>query len=86
MKPTVFFVALGLLGLSTTALGDAHGAATSADRPSRGTTEQNVEARFGAPSAKVAPVGAPPISRWEYSDYIVYFEHDKVIHSVNRRR
>jgi hypothetical protein len=27
-------------------------------------------------------VGKPPISRWEYPGFIVYFESDHVIHSV----
>jgi hypothetical protein len=86
MKSTPLFLALGLTALSAPALADNHGAGMSAERPSRGMNEQVVEARFGAPAAKVSPVGEPPISRWEYSDYIVYFEYDKVIHAVNRRR
>ena len=31
---------------------------------------------------KVPAVGKPPISRWEYPGFVVYFEHDHVIHSV----
>jgi len=27
-------------------------------------------------------VGKPPISRWEYPGFVVYFEHEHVIHSV----
>ncbi len=50
--------------------------------PTRGMTMAQVASRFGAPSSKVAPIGAPPISRWEYPGFIVYFEHDHVIHSV----
>jgi hypothetical protein len=30
----------------------------------------------------VPAVGEPPISRWEYTGYTVYFEHDLVLHSV----
>lgn len=60
-------------------------AATS--MPTRGMTMAQVEARFGAPAAKAAPVGGeapthPPITRWNYADYTVYFEHDHVVHSV----
>jgi hypothetical protein len=54
-------------------------------RPSRGMTTERVEQKFGAPESKVAPVGDPPISRWEYPGYIVYFEYDRVIHAVARR-
>jgi hypothetical protein len=55
-------------------------------RPTRGMTAASVESRFGAPQAKVAPVGDPPISRWEYQDFVVFFEHDRVIHAVVKRR
>lgn len=54
-------------------------------RPQSGTTQASVEARFGAPVAKRVPVGDPPISRWEYADFIVYFEYDRVIHAVVKR-
>ena len=41
-----------------------------------------VASKFGDPSSKVAAVGTPPISRWEYPGFVVYFERDHVIHSV----
>jgi hypothetical protein len=50
--------------------------------PTRGMTMDQVSSKFGAPVSKVAPVGKPPISRWEYPGFIVYFEHEHVIHSV----
>jgi hypothetical protein len=50
--------------------------------PSRGMTMNQVAAKFGAPTSKVPAVGKPPISRWEYPGFIVYFEADHVIHSV----
>ena len=55
-------------------------------RPSRGMTAESVEARFGTPAAKVAPVGDPPIMRWEYGDFVVFFEYDRVIHAVVKRK
>ena len=51
-------------------------------RPTRGMTQASVEAKYGAPQSKVAAVGEPPISRWEYDGFVVYFEYDKVIHAV----
>ena len=51
--------------------------------PGRGMTTDQVEERFGSPSEKIAPVGEPPISRWVYNGFIVYFEYDHVIHAVN---
>jgi hypothetical protein len=50
--------------------------------PTRGMTMDQVSSKFGAPAAKVPAVGIPPISRWEYPGFIVYFEADHVIHSV----
>ncbi len=50
--------------------------------PSRGMTMDQVASKFGAPVTKVPPVGKPPISRWEYPGFVVYFEHEHVIHSV----
>ena len=59
--------------------------ASSSERPNRGESMARVEARFGPPREAVAAVGEPPISRWEYVDFTVYFEHDLVIHAVQRR-
>ena len=54
-------------------------------RPTRGMSEASVEAKYGSPKSKQAAVGEPPISRWEYDNFIVYFEYDKVIHAVVKR-
>jgi hypothetical protein len=51
-------------------------------RPLRGTTMSAVEAKFGAPVARHETVGEPPITRWDYAGFSVFFEHDKVIDSV----
>jgi hypothetical protein len=58
---------------------------SAAARPTSGMTAESVEAKFGTPDARVAPVGDPPISRWEYKDFVVFFEYDRVIHAVVRR-
>lgn len=54
----------------------------SLERPANGISKQSVADRFGEPLSKTAAVGEPPISSWEYDQYIVYFEFDKVLHSV----
>lgn len=59
--------------------------ASGVPRPDRGLTMDTVRARFGAPSDIVGPVGDPPITRWVFPDYTVYFEHNRVIHSVVHR-
>jgi hypothetical protein len=57
---------------------------TTAERPLPGNTMTGVEARFGAPASRSGPVGKPPITRWDYADFVVYFEFDHVVHSVRR--
>ena len=51
-------------------------------RPTRGMTQVSVEARYGAPQSTAAAVGDPPISKWEYEKFVVFFEYDRVIHAV----
>lgn len=52
--------------------------------PLRGKYKAEVEQSFGAPERKVPAVGEPPISRWVYADYVVYFEGAVVLYSVQR--
>ena len=55
---------------------------TAIPRPSRGMRMAQVEQKFGAPVTKHATVGQPPITRWDYAGFAVFFEHDIVIHAV----
>ncbi len=57
-------------------------AAMDRDLPGNGLTMAEVERRFGSPAERAPAVGEPPITRWTYDDYSVYFEHDLVIESV----
>lgn len=50
--------------------------------PVKGMSMTTVEQQFGAPVEKKPAVGEPPITRWIYSTFTVYFEHQYVIHSV----
>ena len=61
--------------------------AAKMDLPKRGQSMAAVEAAFGAPAQRHAPVGGgsartPPITRWDYEGFSVYFEHQHVIHAV----
>lgn len=58
--------------------------------PHNGMSMAEVERRFGAPDAKLPVAGGdaplhPPIHRWRYAGYTVYFERDRVLHSVRDR-
>jgi hypothetical protein len=50
--------------------------------PQRGSSMATVESKFGAPRARHAAVGQPPITRWDYQGFSVYFENQHVVHAV----
>lgn len=54
----------------------------SIDLPGRGMNMVEVEKRFGPPGKKEDEVGDPPITRWLYENFVVYFEYQFVIHAV----
>lgn len=51
-------------------------------RPKTGMSMDQVSSRYGSPLQRISAVGEPPISRWVYDTYTVYFENNHVIHSV----
>ena len=58
--------------------------------PRRGSLMSEVERRFGAPTERHPAVGGnrpqhPPITRWVYPQFSVYFEHDHVVNAVLNR-
>ena len=54
-------------------------------RPVRGMNRDKVRASFGEPAQTITAVGQPPITRWVYDKFTVYYEGDWVIHSVVHR-
>ena len=55
--------------------------------PKKGEARSAVLKAFGEPQKKHAPVGGdtpkhPPITRWDYAGFSVFFEHDHVVDSV----
>jgi hypothetical protein len=92
--PTTVTTTLALLWL---ALGSAAGRAdvllldgldvaaqSAALRPKAGMSMTAVESTYGAPTQRHSAVGEPPITRWDYADFSVYFEHAVVVHAVAR--
>ncbi|MEX2150785.1 MAG: hypothetical protein WD793_11270 [Steroidobacteraceae bacterium] len=63
----------------STATGDP---AAAAARPDRGSSMATVQTRYGEPTNRHSTVGDPPITRWDYPQFAVYFEHDRVLHAV----
>ncbi|KFL37965.1 hypothetical protein [Arenimonas donghaensis] len=61
----------------------------SAALPARGQSMSQVEAAYGAPARKHAPIAGPnsrehnpPITRWDYPGFSVYFEYSHVVDAV----
>ncbi len=57
--------------------------------PGRGQSMSQVESRFGAPQVKHAAISGPnsrrsnpPITRWDYAGFSVYFEYSHVVDAV----
>lgn len=91
MRKTVLAVCAMSLGLGIgtacaradeLALGSASQTAAGMGVPDRGLTMAAVEKRYGAPTDRLAAIGKPPITRWVYPSFVVYFEYNLVIHSV----
>ena len=87
----ITFVVAGLLNLAYAAAAPAdtlvienvnQAEANAGVRPNRGMSMETVESRWGAPVTKRSAVGDPPITRWEYPNFVVYFEYRNVIHAV----
>ncbi|WP_051278113.1 hypothetical protein [Solimonas flava] len=57
--------------------------------PQRGQTQASVLREFGEPHTRHAPAGGgsakhPPITRWDYDGYSVFFERSTVIDVVTK--
>jgi hypothetical protein len=55
------------------------------DFPRRGMSMDKVQNELGRPAEISAAVGEPPITSWAYPDRVVFFEHSRVIHVVEKR-
>ncbi len=82
-------VCLAAIPLSSTAFAGNSSSAAVPAHPTRGMTMKQVRQKFGSPRKMLAPTPPtalgplkPPIVRWIYPDFIVYFERDRVIHTV----
>ncbi len=90
IRLTVLFVLI--LSKSATAetikipVGQQHQELQQLEKPRRGQKMPQVEREFGAPIQRYSARGEPPIARWEYPGFIVYFEGQHVIHSVIKHR
>lgn len=52
------------------------------DMPTKGMSKERVKTLFGEPLEEIPARGQPPISRWKYQEFTVYFDSNVVIHCV----
>lgn len=78
----VVALALAAPALADTLLIERVQRSDSAAMPTRGSTMDTVRAQFGEPATAHEAVGQPPITRWEYPAFSVYFEYSHVINAV----
>lgn len=88
MKRTLVILGLALalpVQAEVLQLPEAGAQATAVDRsalPRNGISMARVEERYGAPLSVSGPVGDPPITRWNYDGFAVFFERDLVINAI----
>src|SRR5690606_41511384 len=72
-------LAAGLFCLPLTAL--------AADTtPRKGMSQDAVRSQFGTPEKQLPAAGNPPITRWVYKDFTVYFDGNLALHSFVHAR
>ena len=59
--------------------------AESMQLPVNGMDKDAVRTKFGDPAEVHAAVGDPPITRWDYAHWSVYFEYDLVLSTVLKK-
>jgi hypothetical protein len=92
MKSSLTLVPLLILLLfgSTPALADvllvdSIQSAPRIQTPQNGFTMSQIRQQYGNPVSELPAVGDPPITRWDYDGFSVFFEYDLVLHSVVHR-
>lgn len=89
--PQIRFLALSMALLAPVAgaeiikipVGQQQSSSDGLQLPQHGESTARIKSLYGEPLKSSPAVGEPPISRWEYAGFAVYFEHDHVIHAVN---
>lgn len=96
MYRTAFCLALALAAVTASTAVSAAGDVLLIERvraeqgvtlPARGALMSAVRTQFGEPAQTLAAVGGgdprtPPITRWVYPEFTVYFENDHVVNAV----
>ena len=94
-RPATLFLILSLFLAGPAAadvlLVDSIQSTPAMQTPRAGSPMTSVREAYGSPQTEHPTVSTdggpsqPPITRWDYSGFSVFFEHDRVIHSVVHR-
>ena len=89
MKYSHIIVAVSLIltinsvpALADVLLIDRIESAPAMQTPAKGISMSQVRQQYGDPVTTRAAIGMPPITRWEYEGFSVFFEDDTTLHSV----
>ena len=82
LRRLFFILALGAPPLSQGIAQDNGKDEAIGTMPARGMLAEQVIKYFGPPEQKIPAVGKPPIIRWIYEGFVVYFENTYVIHAI----
>ena len=85
MYTAIMAAVLGTTAQADELLIDGVDKGAAGEHPRRGLQKSSVAADFGEPAGRKQAVGEPPISSWEYDDFVVFFENDLVLHTVAKR-
>ena len=89
IRSLLLFLALGVAAIGPASadvlLMEGIQSAPVIQTPRNGASMAQVRQQYGNPLEEQPAVGEPPITRWEYDGYSVFFEHDLVLHSVVHR-
>jgi len=82
---TTLFVMPSLVFGDTLLLDSIAETPASTPQPNRGQSMEQVYNKYGPAQQEIPAIGKPPITRWVYEKFTVYFEHDRVIETVIHR-
>lgn len=98
MRSNNIFLLSGILGLAVFGAGmypapgfadvlvipDVITSTDLAELPQNGLSMTQVQQQHGEALVEHATVGEPPITRWDYAGFSVFFEYDRVITAVQK--
>ncbi len=93
MRALLFALTMIVAGYSVQSQADTlqipisqQGSQVDINLPLFGDSQQQVLSLYGEPVKRHPSIGQPPITRWDYAEFSVYFEYKTVINSVKHHK